>query len=970
MKHCPTTGSSGLKRFFACVTSLLFVGGVAYSQETPPSTELEDEVIMLSPFEVSESGDSGYYASNSISGSRINVAIQDIPLSIEVVTSDFIEDTGSVDLRESLRYSAGILLETQNDGRNPDQFDDVGGVNNAEGVTNNKTNTSFKVRGFVSNDVLRDGFRRQHATDSANIDRIEVVRGPSALLYGIGNFGGIVNYLIKKPTAEFQQHYTFTAGTNSFFRGTADISGPFKNMEGSGYRVNLSAETGDSWTDLKNSKGYFIAPIFQFQLTSKTLLTLDAEYGRNEQEAVGFQSVRSPSVTGIPADQGDRLETYGFHRIAGQDVRTFRWSGSDTYLDTTAGNLHADLTQEIAENLFFKIGGNWSQTQFDIRDVFGSLQQEVGPEELRRTVTSYQVIDGKDSDVTSEVPNSILQYSWTDKDEDNKRIQYRAELTWSKGIFDESRWLASSHNFLGGFSYEYAGQIVEAMETDDAGWNYKAPDDANPIQFGTQGDGSPDLPYTNDYRTSSSTTNKGAYFVYSGQFLEDKLFLLAGIRNDKSVTDTARADYRNPNASNSSTGDEVSINSAQWGISYEVIPGFSLFALGSEGVQPNFGGRVDALGNSMDAATSESREYGIKLDLFEGKLAATISTFKIEREGVPTSYWWAPAPGNGQFRTGDDIIYDIADFKAGPDAEDWKTVMYTQPVMDAYAAAQASGAIYDKNGNTYLNASTSTGAAYLDSVFSGVYVTGEWPGWLYNGFGDDEVNTAGEDWSEGDYFQSISDSSEGYEAQFLFSPLNNLQIVLNYSHVTRQIDSPGNFAQYPYEEGNWDRWAMWYFPNGSWGLSGFQPEDAYPGGSNGLPNQDTSSWAGLGYGTGESLDDTPKDVISSWANYSFLEGKLEGLQLGLGVIWESEREYASSYTSSGQIKENASGQKIQAFTDPRLILNAMVKYDWVMGDKYNTYVQLNVDNLLNDESQYGLLYAPGISGRLTFGIGF
>jgi hypothetical protein len=372
----------------------------------------------------------------------------------------------------------------------------------------------------------------------------------------------------------------------------------------------------------------------------------------------------------------------------------------------------------------------------------------------------------------------------------------------------------------------------------------------------------------------------------------------------------------------------------------------------------------------MDAATSKSREFGAKLNLFNGKLAATFSSFKIEREGVPVTYWWAPAPGRGAFRRGDPIIYNIADFKAGPDAPDWKEVMYRQPVMSAYAAAIASGAIYDKNGNTYINASTTTGAAYLDTVFR--ETPGQWPGWLYVGIpeGDQEVNSAGEDWSEGLYFQQISDSSEGFEAQFLFTPIENMQVVLNYSHVTRQIDSAGNFAKYPYEEGNWDRWAMWYFPDGSWGLSGFPAEQVYPGGSNGLPNQDTSTWAGLGYGTGESLDDTPKDVVSVWSSYSFYEGGFKGLQLGLGGTWESEREYASAFTSVGQIKENTTGVKIQAFTDARITVNAMAKYNFRMADRYNSFVQLNIDNLLDDTDQYGLLYAPGLSWRMTLGVEF
>lgn len=968
--HAVTTG---VKTHLACALGLLLALGTAHSQTSTGATSQDSDnegITMLSPFEVTTDADRGYYASNSITGSRISVAIQDIPLSIEVITSELIEDTGAVDLREALRYSAGIILTSQNDARNPDSFSGIGGVNNAEGVTSNKTGTSFKARGFVMEDVLREGFRRQHATDSVNIDRIEVIRGPSALLYGIGNFGGIVNYLIKKPTAEFMQDYTFGIGSNSFYRATMDISGPFKNLEGSGYRLNAAWQDNGDWTEIKKTDQFFIAPVVRFQPTRKTTITVDAEYGEQRQSGIGFQSVRSPSRD-IPIVQTDRLETYGFHRLPGRDVRTFRWSGPDTFLNTTAWNMRADLQQEIVDDLFLRVGANFSKTDFDIRDVFAGLQQQVGPESLRRTVTSFQIIDGRDSDVTSEVPGTILQYSWMDRDERNRRTQYRAELTYTRRIFPESRWFSSDHTFLAGYSHEDVERRDNIITTlTEGGWNFKAPDDASPIRFGTQGDGSPDVPMAPNYNTLSDSTNKGAYFVYSGNFINDRLFLLGGVRNDKSQTRSVRNDFRNPAANFDNLSDEISVDSVQWGVSYEFVRGARIYALRSEGVQPNFGGQVDAWGNPMDAAKSRARELGMKFNLFDGKFAATVSAFQIKRSGVPVSYWWAPAPGRGAFRRGDPIIYNIADFKAAPDAPDWKEVMHRQVVMDAYANAISAGAIYDKDGNTYLNASMAAGAAYLDTVFR--ETPGQWPGWLYVGIpeGDPEVNSAGQDWAEGLFFQQISDSSKGFETQFLFTPNDRLQVLVNYSHVTRQIDSPGTFARYPYEEGNWDRWAMWYFPDGSWGLSGVAPDEAYPGGTGGLPNEDTSSWAGIGYGAGESLDDSPKHTISAWASYGFKEGRFSGLQLGLGGNWESRREFASSFTSSGQIKENDSGRKIQAFTDSRLTLNGMAKYSFDLANNRTGFVQLNVDNMFDDRKQYGLLYAPGIFWRFNFGLGF
>jgi hypothetical protein len=242
---------------------------------------------------------------------------------------------------------------------------------------------------------------------------------------------------------------------------------------------------------------------------------------------------------------------------------------------------------------------------------------------------------------------------------------------------------------------------------------------------------------------------------------------------------------------------------------------------------------------------------------------------------------------------------------------------------------------------------------------------------LYNGFDDPLVNTAGEDWSSGAFFQTISDESSGWEMQLMMSPTDNIQVILNYSNVERAILNPGNFATYDFAEGNWDRWAEWYFPNTNWGLSGFSNEEVYPGGTGDLPNQDTSTWTGIGYGKGESLDDTPEHSVTFWGTLLGAEDSpLDGWQFGLGGAWESEREYASAFTTAGQKKQNETGTKIQALTDARLTLNGMIKYSTFIKNEHEIFAQFNVDNLLDDRDQYGLLWAPGLSWKMQFGIYF
>src|SRR6185503_13607737 len=75
----------------------------------------KNETITLSPFTVTTDKDNGYGATNSISGSRVNTPIKDLPIPIQVITNDFISDIGATTLRNSLAYVSGISIQTQND---------------------------------------------------------------------------------------------------------------------------------------------------------------------------------------------------------------------------------------------------------------------------------------------------------------------------------------------------------------------------------------------------------------------------------------------------------------------------------------------------------------------------------------------------------------------------------------------------------------------------------------------------------------------------------------------------------------------------------------------------------------------------------------------------------------------------------------------------------------------------------------
>jgi len=931
---------------------------------SPTATEegASDEVVRLSPFVVSTEKDKGYRATNSISGTRLDTPIKELPMPIEVITEQFLRDTGSTDLRQSLRYSAGIILQSQND-QGSNAFYGAGGVHNPEGATANKTQSTYKIRGYISDIVLRDGFRRQSATDSINIGRIEVIRGPAALLYGIGNFGGIVNYLPKAPEAERHSAVGVNYGSHDFMRAWFDTTGPLNEGGTFAYRLSGAVQDTGNHTELYNEKHWFISPSFSFRPWEKTQIVVDFEAGEQEEDALGFQSVRARSdIDGI--GQADRLQSSGFVQFAGKDNRTFRWSGPDTFRNSNQTNIRAQLTQELLPGLNFLAGFNRSRVTFDARDVNGSMRQNVGPVALRDTITviPIDVANGSSEFQQAETPNTIFEYQWSDTAERNIRDQARFELNYAFQLFEDRKWLKMDNSILLGRSVEEADRTTRLKRTANNTFNYKRPTDTSYIRFGEQGDGSPDVPMVDINHIFSKAKNTGDYVVYQGKFLDERLVVVAGRRRDKNDNAVdSRIFHPDPSQSSVSRPSQ-SDNTEQYGVTVKLTNYLSVYGLEAAGIQPNFEGLRDAAGNPLGPVTAKSKEIGVKVDFLDGRISGTISKFKIKRSGVPFGQWWMPTL-KGTFDTTRPIIYNVGNFSpstvpggsnGGNGAAD--------AALPEWNAGVASGAIYQLNDQWYVNASQAAGAAYLDRVFDLTKTTNPgWPGWLYTA--DDHTNNGWEDRGDGNGYQSYvqqQDESDGWDAQLMFTPNDNLQFIVTYAHTKRVITNPGKFIKYPHPE---NRWAIWYFPDSNWGLTGYDLEEVYTDPS------DTSTWTGIGWGAGQSRDDTPKHAVSAWASYRFTSGALNGLVFGLGGQWESEREYFSGVTVAGQKQTNGKGELTILKHDPRLNVDLMVRYPFKLRE-HDAWVQLNVYNVANDKDLYGLIYAPGRSARLEFGYSF
>ncbi len=949
--------------------SLLLAQSPSAPTPADPATDLDEETVQLSPFEVSSDRDQGYRATNSISGSRIDTPIKDIPMPIEVITGQFVRDVGANDLRQSLRYSAGIILQSQND-QSVNAFFGAGGVNNPEGATANRTQSTIKIRGYLTDVVLRDGYRRQSSTDSVNVSRLEVIRGPAALLYGIGNFGGIVNYLPDTPELKPHTWGSVVYGSHDFMRATVDNTGPVGSKWEAAYRINAAVESTGNHTELYEQDHWFVAPAFSFKV-GKTKVLIDYEQGRMKEDAISFLSVRARSdIDGT--GQADRLQSAGFVHFAGKDPRTFRWSGPDTYRDTDQYNFRIQTTTELAENLHLLAGFNTSEVEFNQRDVNGAMQQNDGPAWARGTinVVPLDVANGSNEGTFTPgpTPNTTFRYTWADNWENNNRDQFRVELNYKWDWFqDANKWLRIDNSFLIGRSLEKASRKTSLIQTPQGLFNYKNPEDTSYIRFGKQGDNTTaDVAMIKWNDVSTHGWNRGDYGVYQGKFLDERLTIVAGMRRDKNDYDVGQTTLHPTAAYSYSRRPTQKDNTEQYGATLEILPQLSIYALKSGGLQPNFDGLRDATGSPLGPVNAKSKEIGLKVDFFDGKVSGTISKFSIVRTGVPFGQWWMPTL-KGNFDESRPIVYNVNNFSpasipggsnGGNGAAD--------AALGEWNAAVAAGAIYQKEvggtNNWYVNASNNAGAAYLDKVFQLTKSTNPgWPGWLYTE--DAETNNGFNDRGDGGGWQAYvqqEDESKGWDAQLMFTPTANLQFIATYAHVKRTITNPGKFISYPHPE---NRWAVWYFPDGNWGLTGYTLDEVYTD-----PN-DTSTWTGIGWGAGQSRDDTPKHAVTAWANYRFTEGALKGLSLGLGGQWESEREYFSGITVAGQKQSNGKGELIVLKHKERLNLDLMVKYEFKLRE-YNTYAQLNVYNLQDDKDLYGLIYAPGRTIRFEVGLDF
>ena len=291
----------------------------------------------------------GFVATRTTSGMKTDTPLIETPQAVTVIGADQIATQGARSISEAVRYAPGVKSEP---------------------FGNDTRNDWFNLRGFQAEQrglyldnlqLFSTGFAT-FKLEPFGMERVEIVRGPSSVLYGGGNPGGLINAISKKPLSTPYNH--LEAGVDNFGRayGAFDFSGPVRApgwKTGDGefyYRMTGLAGVGGTQTKYTDNDRYYIAPAFTWKPNEGTTLTVLGSFTQDYTNGQNFLPYRG---TVVPAEFG-KIPT--------------RLFTSDRNLDRfnrTQAMIGYQLEHKFDDVFTFRQNLRYSHLEIDFRTVYG-----------------------------------------------------------------------------------------------------------------------------------------------------------------------------------------------------------------------------------------------------------------------------------------------------------------------------------------------------------------------------------------------------------------------------------------------------------------------------------------------------------------------------------------------------------------------------------------------------------------------
>ncbi len=541
--------------------------------QSAPRAAAADATIQLSEFTVSEKSLDGYIASESVTGTRVATPIKDLPFAISVITSEFMKDFDFFDLGADLVYTASL-----------------------NGVD---TQGNSNLRGYGGTFTLRNGFYRLGLNERANTDRIEIIKGPNAAIYGSTSPAGLINFVSKRPKAAPYQQFRFTAGSNDFIRGEANVNSPLGSLgRVKFYQLfSATAENSGSETRFAHTKKRFIGESVLAKFPGGA--TVIAEFEWSMRDAVTATST-------VPYDYN--LTTRSYSSRLRPDLARFSQGGPDSEQDreSTTGYLtfekrwNPTWSTRASGFLYRRQAFNFntgSSDQFDpVQRRFGRgnvlwdpLNEDGGAVQVD-TLADYPLLNGKLQNKTLLTLDYSQNWRFRQQRQANSRV-----YTINGVLLDNPDYTLPPHS---------AFSIV--TRNDKTRWHVK-----------------------------------GLFLRQQTTALNGRLIGFAGLRRDTVTYNYTFGDQFNAAGGALRTRGQVSrYTSSAWspnvGANYKLTRHVSVYASHSRSFTP--AGQSARLGEPyLENETSRGWDYGVKVALLEDKLMFTLGGFYIDRFGVKTT---------------------------------------------------------------------------------------------------------------------------------------------------------------------------------------------------------------------------------------------------------------------------------------------------------------------------------------------
>lgn len=514
------------------------------------STEGDEPVLEAKPVQVTAQRVS-YKVDHAVTATKTDTPIMETPYSVQVVPQDVLRDQQAVRLETALTNVSGVNIFPS-------------GIEGTD---------SYMIRGFDTQAYYRNGVLRpnNNRVETANIEQIEVLKGPASILYGRADPGGIINVVTKQPWATPYYSLQQQFGSYNFFRTTGDATGPLNQDKSLLYRFNFAYENSESFRDFVDRKTMFFAPVVQWKVSPRTQITVELEY----------QHINTKSDGLIPA-LGNRPAPIPINR----------------YLD--------EPSFSKSKNERFFAGINWSHelnADWKIAHrVSGEFIHGLG----HREIVPFSAVN----------PDGTVDRFLVNTPRGTQENRYQSSLNLI-GHLDTG---ILKHTLLFGHDFLYqTDKFVVSKCCDIGGPPFFPINVFNPVY----GVGIPSLDQVPDNGPFGSSRSWHGLYLQDQVKLPFNLHLLAGLRYDDAVS--------NDTVLNERTGKDHRL-SPRVGLLWQPMSWLSVYGSYTEnfGLQNVF----DIRRQPLPPQTAQQFEAGVKTEFFNGRLRTTVAYFDLTKQNV------------------------------------------------------------------------------------------------------------------------------------------------------------------------------------------------------------------------------------------------------------------------------------------------------------------------------------------------